>query len=103
MHGCEALQSCHTTEHTGDTLVARRRVGIVRMTGEPYLGSFGRRDDGREERVDPFPVVVFADLAGDACGTDAPDQLADLLDLALALRILAKQYIRVVLFLERAR
>src|SRR6202030_894098 len=44
--------------------VARRRVGVVRMTSETDLRGGSDRNDRGEETIDPFPVLPFRDDAG---------------------------------------
>jgi hypothetical protein len=64
MHLYEALQPVDGAEHAGHAAVAGRRVGVVRVAGEPHLGRGCDRHDGPEEMVDPLPVLVLGEDAG---------------------------------------
>src|SRR5262249_55623158 len=59
VHLDKALQPLDGAEHAGVTAVAGRRVGVVRMAGEPHLGRGRDRDDGGEKMVDPLPILRF--------------------------------------------
>src|SRR5207248_9243798 len=60
----EALEPLDRAEHASDAAVAGRRVGIVRVAGEPHLGRGRDRDDLSQEMVDPLPVLALGDDAG---------------------------------------
>ena len=58
-HRHEFLQPLHRAEHAGDAAIAGRRVGVVRVTGEPDAVRLGDRNHPFQEIVDPLPVLVF--------------------------------------------
>ena len=61
MHLHKALQLLDGAEHASDAAIAGRRVGVVRMAGEPHLGGGRDWDDLAEEMVDPLPVLVLGE------------------------------------------
>ncbi len=64
MHRHEPLQPVDRAEHAGHAAIAGRRVGVLRMAGEAHLRRGRDRHDRRQKMVDPLPIFVFGDDAG---------------------------------------
>jgi hypothetical protein len=63
VHLHEALEPLDGAEHPVHPAVARGRVGVVRMAGEPHLGGGRVRHDLAEKMVDALPVLLLRDDA----------------------------------------
>jgi hypothetical protein len=64
VHLHKALHSLDRAKDASDGAIAGRRVGVVRVAGEPHLGRGRDRNDLAEEMVDPLSVLVLGEDAG---------------------------------------